>query len=78
MAEWMQLPDKNNFSFRREVGPRSNALESKPNIVLVQCESYSMYKSSMSGNKLDATPYFDSISKKGIFFEKKPKSQSGL
>lgn len=70
MAEWMQLPDKNTFSYRREIGPRSNALESKPNIVLVQCESYSMYKSSMSGNKLNATPYFDSISKKGIFFER--------
>lgn len=70
MAEWMQLPDKNTFSFRREIGPRSNALESRPNIVLVQCESYSMYKSSMSGNLLDATPYFDSISRKGIFFER--------
>jgi phosphoglycerol transferase MdoB-like AlkP superfamily enzyme len=29
-----------------------------------------MYKSSMSGNLLDASPYFDSISRKGIFFER--------
>ncbi|MGQ0739799.1 MAG: LTA synthase family protein [Bacteroidota bacterium] len=70
MAEWMQLPERDNFSYRREIGPRSNALESKPNIVLVQCESYSMYKSSMSGNLLDATPYFDSISRNGIFFDR--------
>lgn len=70
MAEWMQLPDKNNFSYRRETGPRSNALESRPNIVLVQCESFSMYKSTMSGNPLNATPYFDSLCRKGIFFEK--------
>ncbi len=70
MAEWMQFPNQNDFTFRREVGPRSNAFESKPNIVLVQCESYSMYKSSMSGNPLNATPYFDSISNKGIFFER--------
>jgi phosphoglycerol transferase MdoB-like AlkP superfamily enzyme len=70
MAAWMQLPDKNTFSYRREIGPRSNSLESKPNIVLVQCESFSMYKSSMSGNPLNATPYFDSISKKGIFFDR--------
>ena len=70
MAEWMQLPDKNKFSYHRQIGPRSNAFESKPNIVLVQCESYSMYKSSMSGNPLDATPFFDSISRKGIFFER--------
>ncbi len=70
MAEWMQLTDKENFSFQRQVGPRSNSLESKPNIVLVQCESFSMYKSSMSGNPMNATPYFDSISKNGIFFER--------
>lgn len=70
MAEWMQLPDRSNFSYRRQIGPRSSAFESKPNIVLVQCESYSMYKSSMSGNPLDATPFFDSISRKGIFFER--------
>lgn len=70
MAAWMQLPDKNTFSYRREIGPRSNSLESKPNIVLVQCESFSMYKSSMSGNPLNATPFFDSMSKKGIFFDR--------
>ncbi|MBL0155346.1 MAG: sulfatase-like hydrolase/transferase [Chitinophagaceae bacterium] len=70
MAEWMQLPDKTRFGFRRETGPRSTALESKPNIVLVQCESYSMYKSSMSGNPLNTTPFFDSMSRTGIFFER--------
>lgn len=70
MAEWMNLPDKNNFSYRREVGPRSTSLESRPNIVLVQCESFSMYKSSMSGNPLDATPFFDSLCTQGVFFER--------
>lgn len=70
MAEWMGLPDKNNFSYYRQIGPRSNAFESKPNIVLVQCESFSMYKSSMSGNPLNATPFFDSISRQGIFFDR--------
>ncbi len=70
MAEWLALSDKENFSYRREVGPRSNGLESKPNIVLVQCESFSMYKSSMSGNPLNTTPFFDSMSKAGIFFDR--------
>ncbi len=70
MAEWMQLPDKNNFSYRREIAPRSNSLESRPNIVLVQCESFSMYKSSMSGNPLNTTPYFDTLCRKGIFFDR--------
>lgn len=70
MAEWMQLPDKNTFSFRRQIGPRSNALESRPNIVLVQCESFSMYKTTMSGNPLNATPFFDSLCRNGIFFQR--------
>ncbi len=70
MADWMQLNNKNNFSYRREVGPRSTSFESRPNIVLVQCESFSMYKSTMSGNPTNATPYFDSLCRNGIFFEK--------
>ena len=70
MAEWMQLEDKNNFSYRRETGPRSNSLESRPNIVLVQCESFSMFKSNMGGNPLNTTPYFDSLCRNGIFFER--------
>lgn len=70
MAEWMGLPDKNTFSYRREVGPRSSSFESKPNIVLVQCESFSMYKTSMSGNPMNATPYFDSMCHSGIFFNR--------
>lgn len=70
MAEWMPLQDKSSFSYRRLVSPGSTALESHPNIVLVMCESFSMYKSSMSGNPLNTTPFFDSISKQGIFFER--------
>ncbi|MFC0776162.1 LTA synthase family protein [Terrimonas alba] len=70
MAEWMQLPDATNFSYRRIISPGSKALESRPNIVLVMCESFSMYKSTMSGNPLNTTPYFDSLCKNGIFFER--------
>ena len=70
MAEWMPFPDKNNFSYRRIIAPGSTALESQPNVVLVMCESFSMYKSSMSGNPLNTTPFFDSLTKDGIFFER--------
>jgi phosphoglycerol transferase MdoB-like AlkP superfamily enzyme len=70
MKEMLQLPPQNNFSYRREIQPGSNAIESRPNIVLVQCESFSMYKSSMSGNPLNTTPFFDSLCRNGIFFER--------
>jgi phosphoglycerol transferase MdoB-like AlkP superfamily enzyme len=69
MAEWMQWPQKDSFLFTRAVTPDTTA-SVQPNIVLVQCESFSMYKSSMSGNPLNTTPYFNELCKKGIFFER--------
>jgi phosphoglycerol transferase MdoB-like AlkP superfamily enzyme len=41
----------------------------KPNVVLVICESFSAYKSSMWGNPLNTTPYFNSLCKDGVFFD---------
>lgn len=70
MREWMGLPNYSDLNYSRRVLPDSNVLESKPNIVLVLCESFSMYKSSMSGNSLNTTPFFQEISEQGIFFEK--------
>lgn len=70
MAEKLQLPQTADFDYRREVLPGSNAIESRPNVILVQCESFSMYKSTMSGNPLNTTPFFDSLCRNGIFFER--------
>jgi phosphoglycerol transferase MdoB-like AlkP superfamily enzyme len=70
IKEWMPLPPQNEFSYKRTVLPGSHALESQPNIVLVMCESFSMYKSTMSGNPLNTTPFFDSLCRNGIFFER--------
>jgi len=70
MTKWMQLPAYSDFSYRRESFPSGNAIESHPNIVLVLCESFSMYKSSMSGNPLNTTPFFNELTEKGIFFNR--------
>lgn len=70
MADWMQLPERDRFDYKRQIMPGSNALESRPNIVLVLCESFSMYKSSMSGNPLNTTPFFKKMCDNGIFFER--------
>ena len=56
--------------YKREILPNSKSLESRPNVILVIAESFSMYKSSMSGNPLDATPYFKSMCDSGIFFNR--------
>lgn len=42
----------------------------RPNVVLVICESFSAYKSSMYGNPLNTTPYFNELCKQGVFFER--------
>lgn len=70
MADLLQVPDRTTFNFRRRYLPHGNSIESKPNIVLVLCESFSMYKSSLSGNPLNTTPYFQEMANKGIFFSR--------
>jgi hypothetical protein len=39
------------------------------NVVLVICESFSGYKSSMWGNPLDTTPFFAELCREGVFFD---------
>jgi len=72
IARFLQLDPDNieRKEYARQVLPHSKSLESKPNIVLVICESFSMYKSSMSGNPLDPTPYFNQLCENGIFFSR--------
>ncbi|MEO6838537.1 MAG: sulfatase-like hydrolase/transferase [Ginsengibacter sp.] len=72
IANFLKLDSSNiaNEDYKREVLPNSRSLESRPNIVLVVCESFSMYKSSMSGNPLNATPYFKQMCDNGIFFDR--------
>ena len=72
IADFLQLDSKNiaDGDYSREILPNSRALESRPNIVLVICESFSMYKSSMSGNPLNTTPFFKKLCDSGIFFNR--------
>ncbi len=72
IADFLNLSQYNDVknSYIRVVQPDSRALESQPNVVLVICESFSMYKSSMSGNPLNTTPYFNEMCQQGIFFER--------
>jgi phosphoglycerol transferase MdoB-like AlkP superfamily enzyme len=69
MKQWMGLNNE-DFSFKREVNPAADAIKTQPNVVLVICESFSMYKSSMSGNPLHTTPFFQSMADSGIFFNR--------
>jgi phosphoglycerol transferase MdoB-like AlkP superfamily enzyme len=64
----LQLPSTDTTTLNYTRNFVGNNAANKPNIVVVLCESFSMYKSSMTGNPLNATPYFNALSKEGIFF----------
>ncbi|HUS03309.1 MAG TPA: sulfatase-like hydrolase/transferase [Chitinophagaceae bacterium] len=64
----IQKPDSSKLNFERTY-TFSDTTVNKPNVVLVICESFSAYKSSMWGNPLNTTPYFNELSKQGVFFD---------
>lgn len=63
------LGGQNPGDFTRTMTAQPENKIATPNIVLVICESFSAYKSSMWGNPLNTTPYFNQLSKQGIFFD---------
>ena len=71
MSQYMGItnPDSGTLNFKRVFIPTDTFTE-KPNIVLVICESFSAYKSSMYGNPLNTTPYFNEMCNNGIFFDR--------
>lgn len=60
------------FQFERKVAARTDSIlpVARPNVVLVICESFSAYKSTMFCNPLNTTPFFDSLSRQGVFFDR--------
>ncbi|MBX9782721.1 MAG: hypothetical protein K2X48_05420 [Chitinophagaceae bacterium] len=69
MQTYLGLPATNTvLNFERTVAARDTFSNAKPNVVLVICESFSAYKSSMWGNPLNTTPFFNALCSKGIFF----------
>lgn len=70
MSDYLQVTHKDStaLNFTREYTyPPS---ENKPNVVLVICESFCMFRSTMSGNPLNTTPYFNELCEKGVFFNR--------
>ena len=65
----VNTPDSSSLNFQR-VYPAADSAGINPNIVLVICESFSAYKSSMYNNPLNTTPYFNELCKNGIFFDR--------
>ena len=72
IADHLDVQQKDTILMNYErISKGSDTLNTeKPNIVLVICESFSGYKSSMWGNPLNTTPYFNQLCKNGVFFSR--------
>ncbi len=71
MADYLNVKDKNvkTLNFNRSYSFTADTSLQR-NVIIVICESFSAYKSSMFGNKLNATPYFNKMCNEGVFFER--------
>jgi phosphoglycerol transferase MdoB-like AlkP superfamily enzyme len=76
ISDYLQIPltqrNKSTLNFKRSYTPQLNDSVGGQikNVVLVICESFSMYKSSLIDNPLNATPYFKEMTQAGIFFNR--------
>ncbi len=72
MAEYLgAAPNAEALIFNRNFTAQADSNKrTQPNVVLVICESFSFYKSSMSGNPSNTTPFFNEMCKQGIFFNR--------
>lgn len=76
MAQYLNIPtneqDAQNLQFsRKNTAVEIDTVAPKiKNVVLVVCESFSAYKSSMMGNPLNTTPYFNEMKRQGIYFNR--------
>lgn len=64
----VQKKDRVQLNFERDYSFKQN--NNQPNVVLVICESFCMFRSSMAGNPYNTTPYFNELCKNGIFFNR--------
>ena len=76
ISEYLDIPAQeqnvNEYKFSRVIVPKPNDTIAPKikNVVLVICESFSAYKSSVIGNPLNATPYFNQMRKQGVYFNR--------
>lgn len=59
--------DKNKLAYRRFI-TAGNGVEKPYNLVVIHLESYAAFKVGIFGNQLKATPEFDAIANRSLFF----------
>lgn len=61
--------ENGNPSLLRRI-PARPRVTGTPNVVFIQLESFAAFKTGILGNPLNPTPFFDSLCRKGIFFDR--------
>ncbi len=59
-------PDAKALNYARSLS--FDSVDVPPNVIVVLLESFASYKTGLSGNPLNPTPYFDSLARSGVFF----------
>ena len=70
IADYLNVQNKDSIHLNYERDYSYKQTNTPPNVVLVICESFCMFRSSMSGNPYNATPYFNQLCKKGAFYDR--------
>ncbi len=70
LSDYLGIKDKDikKLNFKRAVSP-TNQIATKPNIVIVIMESFASYKSSLSKNPLNPSPYLQNLADNGLYFK---------
>jgi phosphoglycerol transferase MdoB-like AlkP superfamily enzyme len=63
-------PDPQALDYSRIARPKADAIPGRPNVVIVLMESFSAYKSSLTGNKLDTTPFLKELATQSVVFDR--------
>jgi phosphoglycerol transferase MdoB-like AlkP superfamily enzyme len=67
LNQYYNFDDSSKIDFTRTIKPAIKT-DSTPNVVLILAESFSAYKSSVFGNPLKTSPFFDSLANNGLLF----------
>ncbi len=70
VSEYLGVTKQNidSLNFSRQITP-AKRFKKAPNVVIVILESFSSYKTGVSGNPLNPTPHIDKLANNGIYFE---------
>lgn len=70
IAEYLGIKNQDikSLNFHKRVIP-TNPIGKNPNVVIIIMESFASYKSSLSGNPLNPSPYVQELADNGIYFK---------